>query len=140
MAKKQRIEFNQLEAGYQFPPSRYQLDASIVDTYRKAVADTSHLSQDTRLVPPTAIAAHAMAALAQGISLPPGTIHVSQELEFIDTVNINDHLTSYATVSRKQSRGKLRLLAVALTVCKQNQQAVITGKSTFILPEQGDGQ
>ena len=139
MPEEQKVEYSQLEAGYQFPASSYKLDAATVATYLKAVEDTSHLYQDTKLVPPMAIAAYAMAALSQAISLPPGTIHVSQELEFIDTVSANDSLTSYARVSRKQSRGKFHLLAIDLNVFNQNQQAVLAGKTTFILPEQDDG-
>ncbi len=139
MPEEQKVEYSQLEAGYQFPASSYKLDATTVATYLKAVEDTSHLYQDTKLVPPMAVAAYAMAALSQGISLPPGTIHVSQELEFIDTVSVNDSLTSHAKVNRKQSRGKFHLLAIDLRVFNQNQQAVLAGKTTFILPEQDDG-
>jgi len=140
MPEKQKIEYSQLEAGYQFPATSYKLDASTVATYLKAVEDTSCLYQDTKLVPPMAIAAYAMAALSQDISLPPGVIHVSQELEFISTVSVNDSLTSYAKVGRKQSRGKLHLLAISLDVLNQNQEAVLTGKTTFILPEQDNGE
>ena len=138
MAETQKIELNQLEAGYRFPASSYQLDASKVAAYLGAAEDTSHLYRDSRLVPPMMVAAYAMAALSQRIALPPGTIHVSQELEFIDTVSVDDSLISQATVSRKQHRGKLHLLAIETNVCNQNQQAVLTGKSTFILPEQDD--
>jgi len=140
MPEKQKIEYSQLEAGYQFPATSYKLDSSTVATYLKAVEDTSCLYQDTQLVPPMAIAAYAMAALSQNISLPPGVIHVSQELEFISTVSVNDSLTSYAKVGRKQSRGKLHLLAIDLDVLNQNQEVVLTGKTTFILPEQDDGE
>ncbi len=135
MPEKQKIEYSQLEAGYEFLPSSYKLDFSIVATYLKAVGDTSGLYQDTGLVPPMVIAAYAMAALSESICLPPGTIHVSQEFEFIDTVSINDTLISYARVSRKQSRGKFHLLLVDLNVANQNQKAVLTGKTSFILPE-----
>ena len=140
MSEEQKVKYSQLEAGYEFPPRSYKLDASIVSTYLKAVEDTSRLYQDTKLVPPTAVAAYALVALSQGIYLPPGTIHVSQALEFIDTVSVNDSLSSYAKVSRKQSRGKFCLLAIDLNVFNQNQKAVLTGKTTFILPEQDDGR
>ena len=140
MPEEQKVEYSELEVGYEFPPSNYKLDDSTISTYLKAVEDTSRLYQDTKLVPPMAIAAYAMAALSQGISLPPGTIHVSQELEFIDTVSVNDSLVSHAKVSRKQERGKLHLLTVDLNVFNQNQQAVLAGKTTFILPEQDNGQ
>ena len=140
MAEEQKIQYSQLEAGYEFSPSSYKLDASVVSTYLKAVEDTSRLYQDTKLVPPMAIAAYAMAALSKSISLPPGAIHVSQEFEFIDTVSVDDSLISYARVSRKQSRGKFHLLAIDLNVFNQNQKAVLAGKTSFILPEQDDGR
>lgn len=135
MPEGQKIEYSQLETGYQFPPSSYQLDKSIVAAYLKAVEDTSSLYQDTDLVPPMAIAAYAMVALSESMYLPPGTIHVSQKFEFINTVSINDVLVSNATVSRKQSRGKLHLLTVDLSVSDQRQNTVLVGRSSFILPE-----
>jgi len=138
MPKEQKVEYKQLEAGYEFPPSSYKLDSSMVAMYLKAVEDTSSLYQDTELVPPMAVAAYAMAALSESISLPPGTIHVSQELEFIDTVSIKDTITSYAKVSRKQSRGKFHLLIVELNVFTQRQKAVLAGKTSFILPAYGE--
>ena len=140
MSEGQKVKYSQLEAGYEFPPRSYKLDTSIVSAYLKAVEDTSRLYQDTNLVPPTAIAAYALAALSQGIDLPPGAIHVSQELEFMDTMSVNDSLISYAKVSRKQSRSKFHLLAIDLNVFNQNQTAVLAGKTSFILPEQDDGQ
>ncbi len=135
MIKRRKIEYDQLVTGYEFPPSSYRLDSSTVVTYLKAVEETSSLYQDTGLVPPTAIAAYAMAALSESICLPPGVIHVSQELEFIDPVSIKDTITSYAKVSRKQSRSKFHLLIIDLNVFNQNQKAVLTGKTSFILPE-----
>ena len=140
MLKQQKVEYSQLETGYEFAPSNHKLDASVLSTYLKAVEDTSYLYQDTNLVPPMAIAASAMAALSRDIYLPPGAIHVSQELQFIDTVSVNESLVSYAKVSRKQGRGKFRLLAVDLNVFNQNQKIVLTGKTSFILPEQDDGR
>lgn len=135
MPEGQKIEYSQLETGYQFPASSYQLDKSVVTAYLKAVEDTSSLYQDTELVPPMAIAAYAMVALSESMYLPPGTIHVSQKFEFINTVSINDVLVSNATVSRKQSRGKLHLLTVDLSVSDQRQNTVLVGRSSFILPE-----
>ena len=139
MLKEQKVEYSQLETGYEFPPSRYKVDYSSVAAYLRAVEDSSSLYQDTELVPPMAIAAYAMAALSESISLPSGTIHASQELEFIGTVDINDTLTSYARVSRQQSRGKFHLLSINFNVFNQRQQAVLAGKTSFILPEQSGG-
>lgn len=135
MPEKQGIEYSQLEAGYEFSPSSYQLDSSIVATYLQAVEDTSGLYQDNALMPPMVIAAYAMASLSETICLPSGTIHVSQEFEFMGAASTRDTFTSYARVIRKQSRGKFHLLIVNFNVVNQNQKTVLTGKTSFILPE-----
>ena len=134
MSERQKIEYSQLETGHEFTPSSYKLDSSVVAAYLKAVEDTSSLYQDTGVVPPMAIAAYAMAALSDAICLPPGTIHVSQEFDFLDTASIDDTFTSCATVSKNQSRGKFHLLVVGLNVINQHQKAVLSGKTSFILP------
>ena len=137
MAEKQKVEYSQIEAGYEFPASSFQMDDPAVATYLRAVGETGTLYNDSRLVPPTAIAAFAMAALSEKLSFPPGTIHVSQDLEFMDTISTSDTLTCYARVSRKQDRGKLHLLTVDLNVHNQQKRTVLAGKTSFVLPEQG---
>ena len=135
MTKQQKLEYHQIEVGHEFPPTSYKLDSSMVSTYLKAVEETSRLFQDTELVPPMAIAAYAMAALSEGISLPPGAIHITQEIEFMDAVSVRDTITCHARVSRKQNRGKLHLMTIDLDVFNQNQKAVLAGKVGFVLPE-----
>ncbi len=130
-----KVSFNQLEPGYEFPSSSFKLDGSAVSAYLRAAEDTTILYQGSALVPPLAVAALAMTALTEGIILPPGTIHVSQEFELSATVTTDDTLTSFASVSRKHSRGKLHLLTVSFKVLNQKEQAVLTGKTSFILPE-----
>ena len=105
-----------------------------MSVYLKATGDTSDLYQNTGLIPPMAVAAQAMAALAESISLPPGTIHVSQELEFIGAVRIEDTLTSHARVLKHQQRGNLHLLSVELNVLNQKKEQVLTGRTGFVLP------
>lgn len=136
MPENQRIECHQLKAGDEFPPASYQMDSSMVTAYLKAVEETSPLYQDTGLVPPMAVAASAMTALSDSISFPAGAIHVSQEVEFIDTTTTQDTLTSYAKVNRKQDRGKFHILTIDLNVFNQKQQPVLAGRTTFILPDQ----
>ena len=140
MPEERRLEFGELEAGYDFPPSQYRLDSEVVSAYLKAVGDESRLYQDEKLVPPLAVAAYAMAALSENIQLPSGTIHVSQEFEFRDLASAGENLTSRARVSRKQSRGKLHLMDIELRVSNEDQKIVLTGKTSFILPGQDDGR
>ena len=135
MPERQKIEYEHIETGYEFHPVSYQLDAGMIAAYLQAVGDTSPLYQDSELVPPMAVAALAMAALLESISLPGGTIHVSQEIEFIDPVSVKDTITCRARVSRKHERGKLHLMTIELNVFNQTQEAVLSGKTSFVLPQ-----
>ena len=137
MPEQLRIGFDQLEAEYEFPASSYVLDSTIVSTYIKAVGETSNLYQDQALVPPMAIAACALTALSENIALVPGTIHVSQELDFMGSLHVGDTVTSRARVSRKQQRGAMRVLNIDLDICDPAGRTVLKGKTSFILPEAG---
>ncbi len=131
---QQSIGYDQLEVGHEFPLAHYQVDSATAATYLEAVQESSHLYRGTNVVPPLAVAALAMAALAGAMVFPAGAIHVSQELEFTAEVTTGDALTSRARVSRKQDRGKLRLLTVDFQVTNQAGVAVLSGKTSFVLP------
>lgn len=140
MQKRQKIEYHKLKEGYEFPPARQHFDLSMVAAYIKAVGETSRLYQGTELIPPMEIAASTMAVLSESISMPAGAIHVSQELEFLNTVSIKDTITSYARVNRNQKRGNMHILTIELNVLNQDKKAVLSGKTSFILPEQVEGK
>ena len=134
MPKLPKVELDQLEPGYEFPATSYELAPADVATYLRAVEETSPLYQ-TGLVPPMAVAAYAMSALSEGLSLPPGAIHISQELEFLDLVRVGDTITCRARFSQKHSRGRLNIMSIELNVFNQKPKKVLAGKTSFILPE-----
>jgi len=130
----EKTGYQDLKDGQEFPPAAFQVDARTVADYLKAVGEDNGLYENTGLVPPMAVAALSLKALISAISMPPGTIHVSQEFEFTDTVKTEDTLTSHARVSRVQARGKLHLITVDTRVLNQESKPVLTGKTGFILP------
>jgi hypothetical protein len=129
-----KLEYQDLKEGQEFPPASFQVDAATVADYLKAVEEDNIIYENTELVPPMAVAALSLKALINAISMPPGTIHVSQEFEFTDTVNTQDTLTSLARVGRVQERGKLHLITVETSVLNQESKPVLAGKTGFILP------
>ena len=133
--KNQQIDFSQLYEGYTFHPTIFKLEAALVRDYIEAVEETSTLYRNTLLVPPMAVITLAMAALSQSVSFPYGAIHVSQEVEFLKEVHVDDTITSQAKVIKKQKRGPLNLLAIEFRALDKDAQGVVTGKTEFILPE-----
>ena len=135
MANQQRVEYSQLEPGHQFPQASYVLETSLIEAYLDATEETYPAYRQKKLVPPTAVAAYAMVALAEGIELPPGTIHISQEIEFLKPACVNDTITSHARVSGRRSRGNLELLTIDMDVTNQSGDPVLAGKTTFLAPQ-----
>ena len=131
---QQRIEYEKLTTGYEFTPTSFKLDSKVVMAYLKAVEDNNRIYEEAKIVPPMAIAALAMAAMSTRLVLPPGAIHVSQEVAFINTANIDEMLISYAKVNRKVERGKFHMLTIGINVENQEKTTVITGETSFILP------
>jgi acyl dehydratase len=134
MAEQAKTEYYHLQVGFEFPARSYRLDAAAVNLYLKAVGESSEMYQSGELVPPMAVTAFAMASLAQGATMPWGTIHVSQELDFLKIVKVGDSITCYSKVGRKLDRGGLHLMNTDITVVNQNQEKVLTGRVGFILP------
>ena len=125
-----------LEAGYELPTVHYTLDRSTVDTYLSAVEETSRLYHDTDLVPPTAVAALAMAALAEGAEFPPGSIHVSQKLDFRRNVHTGDTIFCRSIISRSLKRAGMHVIAVELHVEDSKNNEVLSGELSFIAPQE----
>ncbi len=137
MPEQAKAEYHQLFVGFEFQPQSYKLDASTVSAYLEATRETNDIYRKEGLVPPMAVTAFAMAALGSAVTMPPGTIHVSQELDFLKLVKVGDTITCFSKVSRKQDRGGLHLMNTDITVLNQNQEKVLTGRVGFILPDTG---
>jgi len=141
MDDHQKVQCDQLDTGYEFSPASYDLDAATISKYLEAVGESGSLYWQsdnpkalTGLVPPMAITTYAMTMLLQRLSLPPGSIHVTQEVEFLKAIEVGTRITCHAKVSRKWERGKFHLLAIDLSILEQSKELVQSGKVSFILP------
>lgn len=124
------ISYEELIPGYSFPPASYELNASVVSRYLKAVDGAGD-----GFVPPLAVTALAIATMAGSIPLPPGivAIHASQELEFFKAVPIGTTVECHTRVAQKIARGKMTMLAMELEVLDQARERVQSGKATIAL-------
>ncbi len=123
------ISYEDLTLGYEFPPTSNELSPSLISKYLKAVD-----SVGDDFVPPLAIAARAMTAMTGVLSLPPGTIHASQDFEFCKLAPIGATVSCQAKVVRKLARGRMRMLVLELNIFDQSKERVQSGKATIILP------
>lgn len=125
------ISYEELTAGYKFPPATYELNASFVSKYVRAVDSTGD-----GFVPPLAVTACAVAAMTKSVPLPPGTvaIHASQELEFLKLVPIGATIECRIEVAQKIARGKMSMLVLGLEILDKDKEKVQWGRATIALP------
>src|SRR4030042_3361050 len=131
---QQKIDYEALTTGFEFEPSGFNIDGESVNKYLDAVDGGKSIYEKNNTVPPMSIAALAMTAMAEGLSLQPGAVHVSQDIQFLNTVNIDEELTSYARVNRIVKRGKIHMLSIGINVVNEKNISVLAGKNRFILP------
>jgi len=128
-----KIKYEKLAVGLEFPPSYFSVDFNTLSAYLKATEDSSEL-YDEGIVPPMAIAALAMKALMGQFEILPGTVHTSQQLTFLNIARVGEKLISIAKVTRKIARGKFHMFSISINVQKENGEIVITGELGFVLP------
>ncbi|MEA3442587.1 MAG: MaoC family dehydratase [Chloroflexota bacterium] len=128
---KAGMTFEELTPGYEFPAVNYELSASLISRYLKAVD-----SVGGEFVPPLAIAAYAMTAMTNFLSVPSGAIHASQELEFFKLVPVGSQVKCQAKVARKIARSQIRMLVLELNVWDQHNEKVQLGRAMVVLPTQ----
>ena len=105
-----------------------------VQQYLKAVGDTSSLYFETGLAPPLALAAYAVGALLEKLKLPPGTIHMFQEVETIAPISFGEVISGAAHLGRPQLMGGRQFISVTFALVNARGQTVLAGASTVAFP------
>jgi len=124
-------EFKDLKTGHNFSPVSYELTPSSISKFEEAVGTRS---PSANLVPPLATLAYAMKAVFQFIEIPPGSIHASQEAEFLKPVAIGSCLNYHAQIAQKTSRSKMNIIAVKINAFDQDEEMVLSAVTTLITP------
>jgi acyl dehydratase len=125
----------QLEKGHTFLPASFDLSEEWVREYIASVEDQA--IQSAGAVPPMALAAISIRTLLEKAALPPGAIHVAQELSFARPVAAGDTLSASAEVISRGERQGWVLMSVSLAVRDQTQATVMDGKATITFPLDG---
>jgi acyl dehydratase len=129
------MSLTELAVGSKFTPAQYVLGKDLVAKYLEAVEGGKEFLADG-LVPPLAIAACAMTTIAQSVSIPPGSIHASQDFDFLKPLAIGASVNCSGHIVQKLERGGLCLIMLEINVSDHSGDRVVTGKATIAAPKQ----
>jgi len=122
-----------LARGHELPPSAFELSPEWVGEYVGAVEDEAIASLGPELVPPMAVAALAVRALLERAVLPPGAVHIGQEITFQRAVRIGEKLSASARIVSRGERQGWLLMGIELSV-EGEGGPVMEGRATLTMP------
>jgi hypothetical protein len=84
-------------------------------------------------VPPLALAALTLAGLMDQVPLPPGAVHVAQELESVAAVRHDETVEAQLSIAQQSVRQRTNVVVFALEVRREGR-TVLRGRSTVMAP------
>ncbi len=128
------LEYSKLSSGQSISKRAFTLDSEAVAKYVAAVSDGA-LEEGNTKAPPMCVAAMSLRGVIDALQIPGGTVHAGQEIQFRAEVEMGEELTCNAVLLQNSVRGDWRFLVVELETRDSAERAVLTGKSTIMLPE-----
>jgi acyl dehydratase len=123
-----------LAKGHQVPPSTFELSPQWVREYAAAVEDEAIGTLDGDLVPPMAVAALSVRSLLEGAQLPPGAIHLGQEMAFLRPLRVGERLTVSARIASRGERQGWIVMGIELNVETEGGDPVMNGRALLTMP------
>jgi acyl dehydratase len=119
------------------PPSTFELSPAWVREYVAAVEDEAISALDEGLVPSMAVAALAVRSLQEGAELPPGAIHLGQEMALLKPVRVGERLAVQARVASRGERQGWIVMGIELNVEDEGGSSVMEGRALLTMPAGG---
>jgi acyl dehydratase len=124
-----------LEAGEQMTIGPFTVDAGAAEAYLNAAGGDASFYEEMGATPPMAVAGRTLGMLIERLSMPPGSVHIGQELDFLDTAKPGEPLACSAKLARESRRGGWRILQLEFTV-NAEERRVLAGRTTVMVPEE----
>ena len=131
------LDYSTLEPGQVVSRRTLTIDQETVSSYVTAVADASRPWGEEaadKTVPPTAVATLGFRCIIEDLTIPEGTVHAGQELEFGRPTRVGESLTYEATIEQNSVRRGSRFVTVGMAVQDSIGRKVMAGKSLLMVP------
>jgi hypothetical protein len=122
-----------LQTGHSFETIQFVIDRERTRAYLAATGDKLTLYNENEAVPPLAVAALALGALLEKVSLPPGTLHANESLRAHEAVQVGAQLQCEARLAQRSSRGGWIVSVLESEIIVEGQVAVST-RATVLSP------
>lgn len=122
-----------LSAGHEFEPVTFSIETERVRAYLAATGDDLALYEASNVAPPLAIAAFALGALLEEVTLPEGTLHISENLSYSKAVPLRAAVDCRARLAQRSVRAGMVVSVLETEISFENEVA-LTARATVMSP------
>lgn len=123
-----------LAPGHEFAPATFTITSEAASAYRQATGAGGPLVIDgAPAVPPLAVAALALGALLRDVSLPPGSLHAAESLEFHAAVPEGATVECRAKLAQRSVRAGW-VVSVLVTDLFHEGALAVSARATVMSP------
>jgi hypothetical protein len=122
-----------LQAGHSFETIHFAIDRERSRAYLAATGDKLTVYSENEAVPPLAVAALALGALLEKVSLPPGTLHANESLRAYETVPVGTQLQCEARLAQRSARGGW-IVSVLQSEIMAGGRVAVSARATVLSP------
>jgi len=131
---------DELPKGYQVPPFSFELSPQWVTEYVASVEDEAIGALDEGLVPPMAAAALTVRSMLEGAELPPGAIHLGQEIALLKPLRVGERLSVSARIASRGERQGWIVMGIEMDVEDGAGSPVMQGRALLTMPAGQEGE
>ncbi len=129
------MTYDKLFVGRRLKPFVYNVEAEKVKEYVNAIGEDWGFYLEHGIIPPTMAAIYTLAANRTEGPLPPGSIHASQEFEFLLPARIGNSLVTTATVVEKYLHKDKKYAVLEAVTVNELKEVVVRAKTVGIWGE-----
>lgn len=122
-----------LEATDKIDLGEWYITQEFLDDYLEVVEDQASIYRDTNVIPPVALASRILGLILNKLTLPPGTVHTSQEVISKHPIYVNQTVIGWAKRSRPIVKGTWTFISVDFHLYHLEQE-IMQGKTTVVIP------
>ena len=142
MSGSTKVYLDQVDNGYCFPVIQTMIGKDILENYARVMNSNIRFSSNSApIVPPAAIASITIGELLSRIDLPPGSIHMSEEIMSRSELEVDKKINVEVVLKNKSVREGYMLVSLVFNVKSETStNNIIEAKTVLMIPEESAGE
>ena len=142
MSGSTKVYLDQVDNGYCFPVIQTIIEKDVLEHYASVMNSNIRLSENSApIVPPAAIASITIEELLSRIDLPPGSIHMSEEIMSRSELEVDKKINVEVVLKNKSVREGYMLVSLVFNVKSETStNNIIEAKTVLMIPEESAGE